>query len=308
MNLNHVLAFHRVAAAGGFTVAARLSGLSQPTLSAQVRTLERTMGTQLFKRAGRGIRLTPAGEALYSETARLNSAIDAVADHLARDRSASRGSLRVSADSAVHVIPVLAELKRRVKGLAFSLRIDNSHNVIAQVLNEEADVGVMARPVSDARLFAAKIREDRLVLLMSTGDPWARRSRAAIADLAGRDLVVRERGSITREVAEARIKSARIKTGQIFDVATREAVREAVAAEFGIGVVFASEVGNDSRLRAIPITDQDVSVSEYAICRAERRRLGMVARFLDTALRLAATRGWLADSSWTAAVAREHKG
>ena len=64
MNLNHVLAFHRVAAAGGFTVAARLSGLSQPTLSAQVRSLERTMGTQLFKRAGRGIRLTPAGEAL----------------------------------------------------------------------------------------------------------------------------------------------------------------------------------------------------------------------------------------------------
>ena len=149
MNLNHVLAFHKVAAAGGFTVAARLSGVSQPTLSAQVRALERTMGTPLFERSGRRVRLTPAGESLFSATARLNEAMETVADVVTRDRTAVRGGLRISADSAIHVIPVLADLKRRVRGLAFSLRIDNSSNVIAQVLNEEADVGVMARQVSD---------------------------------------------------------------------------------------------------------------------------------------------------------------
>ncbi len=294
MNLNHVLAFHKVAAAGGFTVAARLSGVSQPTLSAQVRALERTMGTPLFERSGRRVRLTPAGESLFSATARLNEAMETVADVVTRDRTAVRGGLRISADSAIHVIPVLADLKRRVGGLAFSLRIDNSTNVIAQVLNEEADVGVMARQVSDPRLFAVKIREDKLMLLVSAADPWARRSRVSVADLAGRDLVVRERGSITREVFEARIKSARIKTGQIFDVATREAVQEAVAAGFGIGIVFTSEAGKDTRLKTIAIADQDVTVAEYAICRSERRRLGLVARFIETAHRLATARGWLA--------------
>ncbi len=111
------------------------------------------------------------------------------------------------------------------------------------------------------------------MLLVSAADPWARRSRVSVADLAGRDLVVRERGSITREVFEARIKGARIKTGQIFDVATREAVQEAVAAGFGIGIVFTSEAGKDTRLKTIPIADQDVTVAEYAICRSERRRL-----------------------------------
>jgi aminoethylphosphonate catabolism LysR family transcriptional regulator len=294
VNLNHVLAFHKVAAAGGFTVAARLSGVSQPTLSAQVRALERTMGTPLFERSGRRVRLTPAGESLFSATARLNEAMETVADVVTRDRTAVRGGLRISADSAIHVIPVLADLKRRVRGLAFSLRIDNSTNVIAQVLNEEADVGVMARQVSDPRLFAVKIREDRLMLLVSAADPWARRPRVSVSDLAGRDLVVRERGSITREVIEARIKSARIKTGQIFDVATREAVQEAVAAGFGIGIVFTSEAGKDSRLKTIAIADQDVAVAEYAICRSERRQLGLVARFIETAHRLATARGWLA--------------
>ncbi|HVY42764.1 MAG TPA: LysR substrate-binding domain-containing protein [Hyphomicrobiaceae bacterium] len=299
MNLNHVLAFHRVAAAGGFTVAARLSGVSQPTLSSQVRALERTMGTALFERAGRGVRLTPAGETLYGATARLSEAMDAVADIVIRERPSGRGGLRISADSAIHVLPVLAELKRRVEGLAFSLRIDNSSNVIAQVLKDEVDLGVMARPVTDTRLFSIKIREDRLVLLVGANDAWARRTRASIADLAGRDLVVREKGSITREVAEARIRAARIKTGQVFDVATREAVREAVAAGFGVGVIFASEAGNDARLKAVPIADQEVAVAEYAICRAERHRLGLVARFIETAHRLAMARGWLADSGWT---------
>jgi LysR family transcriptional regulator, low CO2-responsive transcriptional regulator len=305
VNLNHVLAFHKVAAAGGFTVAARLSGVSQPTLSAQVRALERTMGTPLFERSGRRVWLTPAGESLFSATARLNEAMETVADVVTRDRTAVRGGLRISADSAIHVIPVLADLKRRVRGLAFSLRIDNSSNVIAQVLNEEADVGVMARQVSDPRLFAVKIREDKLMLLVSAADPWARRSRVSVADLAGRDLVVRERGSITREVFEARIKGARIKTGQIFDVATREAVQEAVAAGFGIGIVFTSEAGKDTRLKTIAIADQDVTVAEYAICRSERRRLGLVARFIETAHRLATARGWLADTGRPAIAIKE---
>lgn len=146
------------------------------------------------------------------------------------------------------------------------------------------------------------------MLLVSVADAWARRTRISIADLAGRDLVVRERGSITREVAEARIKSARIKTGQVFDVATREAVQEAVAAEFGVGIVFASEAGNDARLKAISIADHDVTVAEYVVCRAERRRLGLVARFLETAHRLATARGWLADAARPSAAPKEQKG
>ena len=47
MNLTHVLAFHRVATAGGFTAAARMAGVSQPTLSAQVRALEVASGLAL---------------------------------------------------------------------------------------------------------------------------------------------------------------------------------------------------------------------------------------------------------------------
>jgi DNA-binding transcriptional LysR family regulator len=294
MNLTHVLAFHRVAAAGSYTLAARLGGISQPTLSSQVRALERSAGAALFERSGRGVRLTATGERLYAATAKLAGAMDEVRRTLALGPTPARGRLRISADSAVHVLPVLAELKKSVATLHFSLRIDNSAEVIAQVLAEEADVGIMARPTADLRLHTIKIREDRLVLLVSAKDKLARRKQVRFTALAGRDLVVRERGSITREVAEARLASEGVAMGQVFDVATREAVGEAVAAGFGVGVIFASEVGRDPRLKAVAIVGADVSVAEFAICRAERRGLGFVGKFLDTARQLALSNGWLA--------------
>jgi len=293
MNLTHILAFHQVATAGSFTLAARMSGVSQPTLSAQVRQLEAAIGAALFERPGRRIRLTTLGETLLTATQRLAEAIGDVERVVASPRAGTRGFLRVSADSALHVIPVLADLKRQSKSFAFSLHIDNSAVVKARVLNGEADVGVMAQPTDDPRLFSTKIRRDRLALLVSLDHPWARRKSVRLTDLAGRDLVVRERGSITRGVIEASLASARIAPGQVFDVATREAVREAVAAGFGAGVVFASEAGDDRRIVKLELAGADLAVAEYAICLTDRRRLGLVARFLDTANRLAVEHRWI---------------
>lgn len=297
MNLTHVLAFHRVASAGGFTRAARISGLSQPTLSAQVRALERTAGLALIERNGRRFALTPDGQRLLTATNRLAEAIEEVEAALGAPRERLRGLLRVSADSAVHVIPVLAELKRRADGFGFTLRIDNSSEVIAHVLEGEADVGVAARAVEDARLHQVEIRTDRLVLQVARAHPWAGKTGGVrLAELAGRELVMRERGSITRALIERRLAEAGIAPGQVFEVETREVVTEAVAAGFGAGIVFASEAGSDPRLAVLPLRGADLAVSEYAICRSDRRRIAHVARFLQTARRLAVANRWLGEA------------
>lgn len=293
MNVTHLLAFHKVASAGSFTMAARTSGVSQPTLSSHIRSLEQVTGAALFERTGRRVRLTQLGEQLLAETARLDADLANIERLVAGARSGQRGKLRVAADSAVHVLPVLAELKRSLAAFSFSIRIDNSERVLEQVLADEADVAVMARATADHRLHRIKLRQDRLVLLVAAGDPLARRRRVPLAALEGRDLVVRERGSITREVTEKQLEAASIRTGQVFDVATREAVRETVAAGFGVGVIFQSEASADPRLRTIALSGADVSVAEYAVCRVDRRSVGLVGRFLDTARRLAVERGWI---------------
>ena len=100
-----------------------------------------------------------------------------------------------------------------------------------------------------------RLRTDRLVLFAPAGHALAKRGRAPLAALADQELVLRERGSITREVLEQAMAAADIRPRSIVDVQTREGVREAVAAGFGIGAVFASELGEDRRFRRIAVSD-----------------------------------------------------
>jgi LysR family transcriptional regulator, low CO2-responsive transcriptional regulator len=290
MNLTQIRAFHVVASAGSFSLAARTEGLSQPTLSAQVKALEATYGVGLFNRRGRGVQMTPAGQSLFAITTRLFAAGEEAHALLAGSRDLTRGHLRVSADSAYHVIPILAELKKRHKGLTFTLKIDNSAEVLDHLIGHTADVAVMAKVTSDPRIHSMKLREDRLILFVPRKHPFATRRRMRLSDLAGRDIVVRERGSITREVFEAGLAAAGIVPGSLIEVQTREAVRETVGAGFGIGVVFDSEFGADPRFHPITVADGDLNVGEYVACLEDRRRLALVRAFLDVARQIASQR------------------
>ncbi|MEZ5926441.1 MAG: LysR substrate-binding domain-containing protein [Hyphomicrobiaceae bacterium] len=297
MNLTHVLAFHRVATAGSFVAAARFAGVSQPTLSTQVRQLEQTTGLELFARSGRQIRLTSDGERLLMATRQLVHCIGEVEQVLTANAGQTRGVLKVAADSALHVIPVLAEMKRTHAGLRFSLAIANSSVVLKTVENGSADVGVSARRPESACLQALKLREDRLVLLVPKGDRWASRKQINLAELAGRDLVSREQGSMTREVLEAQLRELHVSPAQVLDVETREGVMEAVAAAFGVGVVFQSEAGNDPRLIRLSIRGADLAVAEYVVTRRDRPSSVLITRFLETAQLVALRRRWIGTAA-----------
>jgi DNA-binding transcriptional LysR family regulator len=242
-------AFHAVAEAQSFTGAAKTRHVSQPTLSAQVRGLEDAYGVRLFDRAGRQVKLTP---------------------------------LRIAADSATHVMPALARMRERYPGLTFSLTIGNSSEVVDQIMDFAADVAITARANSDPRIHSIRLRSDDLVAFISDQHELAKHDHMPIEAFAGQDIVLRERGSITREVFESRLSLAGIKPANLLEVQSREAVREAVAFGFGIGVVFATEFKPEAGLKRIIITGADFDVGEYIVCRAERQRLPLVRSFFET--------------------------
>src|SRR5262249_56782781 len=94
---------------------------------------------------------------------------------------------------------------------------------------------VMARLTWDPRLHTIQFRRDRLILFVPRAHAWAKRKRIRLADLQDQELVLRERGSITREVFEETLAAAEVKPGAIIDIQSREGVREAAAAGFGSG-------------------------------------------------------------------------
>ncbi|HMO28354.1 LysR substrate-binding domain-containing protein [Enterovirga sp.] len=280
VDLSGLRAFHAVALAESFTRAARARGVSQPTLSAQVRTLEEAHGIRLFDRVGRTVRLTALGQSLFVITTRLMAAEDEAADFLAGTKALTRGHLRIAADSARHVMGVLARFRASHPGLTFALTMGNSTGVLDQVAAYEADIAVTAKQTSDPRLHSLRLRTDRLVAFARADHPLARRRTIPIEAMAGQDLVLRERGSVTREIFETRLAEAGVRAGSLLEVQSREAVQEAVAAGLGLGIVFGSEFQSGETLRRIAVTGADLSVAEYAVCLEERRRIPLVRAFL----------------------------
>jgi LysR family transcriptional regulator, low CO2-responsive transcriptional regulator len=276
-----LLAFHSVAVATSFTLAARLRNVSQPTLSAQVRALEESYGVRLFDRVGRTVKMTPLGQSLYVITSRLFAAQDEAEALLAGTRMLTRGHLRIAADSASHVMAALSRMRERYPNLTFSLAIGNSSEVLQHLSSYEADVAITARNTSDPRVYTSLLRRDRLVAFAAAGHALAERETIPIEALAGQDIVLRERGSITREVFETRLLEANVRPGNLFEVQTREAVREAVSSGLGIGVTFDSEFRPDERVKRIQITGIDLMVAEYAACLDERRRIPLIRSFLE---------------------------
>jgi LysR family transcriptional regulator, low CO2-responsive transcriptional regulator len=287
MTPSQLRAFHLVAESGSFSAAARAAGLSQPNLSGQVTALEKAYGIRLFDRRGRSVVPTETGRQLQGITSRLFAVRDEAQALLEGEQTLMRGHLRIAADSAHHVVPIMAALKQRTGALTFALSIDNSAIVLERLLRHEADVAVMAKSVSDPRLQAIRLRADHLVLFVPARHPLAKRRSAPLAALDDQELVLRERGSITREVLEQAMAAVDIRPRSIVDVQTREGVREAVAAGFGIGAIFASELGEDRRFRPVAVSDADLAVAEYAVCLQERRRTALVRAFMDEAARMA---------------------
>jgi aminoethylphosphonate catabolism LysR family transcriptional regulator len=284
VSINHaqLRAFHAVADAGGFTRAAALLHVSQPTLSAQVGALEAAYGVRLFERRGRKVIPTELGRALLDLTRRLFALEGEAEALLAATRGLKSGHLRVGADAPYHVIAALAAFGRRYPGVRLSLATGNSDMLLHDLLEHRIDVAVIANVPGDPRLDARPLRHDRLVAFVDRQHDWARRRRpVALAELTGRRLVLREPGSTTRRLFEAAMARAGLAVGEVLEIGSREAVREAVAAGLGIGIVAETELGDDRRLVRLALAGGQLDSVEYLVCLAASRELRLVRAFLE---------------------------
>jgi len=285
MNHAQLRAFHAVASEGSFTRAAAKLHVTQPTLSGQVGALEASYGVTLLDRRARRVQPTELGLGLLEITRRLFS-LEAEADQmLAAAKGLRRGHLRIGADAPIHVIPALAAFARRYPGIRLSVSTGNSEKLLGDLLEHRADVAILAARPAGPRFHATPFREDRLIAFVDRRHEWEGRARIRLEDLAGRRLVLREVGSSTRRLIETALAQHRIQPGDVLELGSREAVREAVAAGLGIGIVAESEFGEDPRVVPLPIAGGELSTTEYIACLADRRDLRLVQAFLEIAER-----------------------
>jgi aminoethylphosphonate catabolism LysR family transcriptional regulator len=281
INPTQLRAFHAVASEGSFTRAAKVLNVTQPTLSAQVKGLEERYGVRLFDRRGRGVALSGLGEDLLAVTRRLKAVEEEAEQILAAARELRTGTLRVGADAPYSIVPSLGAFSRRHPGIRLQLSIGNSNKVLSDLLEHRCDVALLADVAYDPRLYATPILEDRLLAFVARSHPWAARGSVALSELVGERIVLREPGSSTRRLFETALGRRGIALREVMEIGSREAVREAVAAGLGVGIVAATELGHDDRIAPVEIGDARLDTVEYLVCLEERRNLRIVRAFFD---------------------------
>jgi len=281
MNFAQLRAFHAIAECGSVTRAAERLGVSQPAVTVQLKALEDAHGVELFHRVNRRLVLSDLGRELLEIARRSFAAIDEAQTLLAESGGLDRGTLTVGADGPYHVIAHLAAFRERFPKIAVTLLIGNSDDMLESLLAFRTDVAVLARHVDDSRLTFRHVARHRLVVFVPRDHPWGRRRALKLADLDGVDMILREEGSTTRRVFEAALAERGIEPRVVMEIESREAVREAVAAGLGIGVVNEAEFGHDARLVALPLRDGAITTDEYVACRADRSERRLVRAFLD---------------------------
>lgn len=277
MNYKRLKAFHAVASQGSYTKAAQAVNISQPTLSDHIHALETEYGVKLFRPKGRGVELTALGARLLEATQR-HAALEQEMDHILRQAGAlTTGRLVVGAPAPHNILPLLGAFSREYPGIDVSLTLGNDRQLRRDLVEGRIDVAVQAEDSLQDKDHAVLLRRSVHRAVVPVGDVWARRHSVNLSELCERRLILRESGSSTRAAFDQALRAAGLTLDDFMEIGSREAVREAVAAGFGVGIIADTELGHDDRLHALVIRNATLAVSEYLVCKNEARRDRVIA-------------------------------
>jgi DNA-binding transcriptional LysR family regulator len=275
-----------VAAEGNVTRAARRLSTSQPAISKQLSELEQTLGTALFHRLPRGVRLTEAGNVLLRHAERIFAAESAAEVELAELSGLTRGRLSVGASTTIgsYLIPhVFSAFHREHPDVKLELEIANTTVIQAMVLDDRFDLGLTEGSVAREQLVAEVIHYDEMVAIAAKGHPLLEKRAVRARDLAAYPLISRERGSGTREVIEAALAERGVELAPAMALGSTEAIKSVVASGAGIAIVSRLAVEQEltlGRLQLIDVADLTVERALHMVRLGGKRESAAVEAFI----------------------------
>ena len=227
------------------TQAARELHVSQPTVSAQLRQLAELVGEPLFEPLGRGVRLTPVGEALRDTVGEISDCWQRFEGRLGDLRGLLRGRLRIAAvTTAEYFVPdLLGPFSASHPGVEIDLAVENRDRVIERLHRQADDLAVMMLPPDELPLHSLPFLDNPLVVIAPRDHPLAQAGAPVpLARLAAERWLLREPGSGTRLVAEKHFATHGVAPRVAMSLGSNEALKHAVGAGLGLAVVSALAV------------------------------------------------------------------
>jgi DNA-binding transcriptional LysR family regulator len=244
ITLTQIRAFLAVRSTGSVRAAAGQLLVSQPSVSAAVGSLARELGTALFERHGRGVRLTEAGEAFAPYAAQVLGLLEQgkhAAEEAAHPESSKIRLVAVNTAGEYLVPPIIRAYRQLHPGISILLEVGNRATVIERLESRRADLGIAGRPPG-RRLVGYPFLGNELLVV----------GREVPADLAATPWLLREDGSGTRLATERLLgdlglSSAEAGSPELLTLGSNGAIKQGLAVGLGIALISRFAVARELR-------------------------------------------------------------
>jgi len=268
-----------VARLGSIRKAADRLNVASSAINRQLLNLEKTLGTQLFERLPRGVRLTSAGEMLIKHVRNTLREFSAVRSDIDDLRGLRKGNITIVAVEgiAAEFLPrILSEFHNRYPGINFTVNVMNGEQLISTLGSNEADIGFMFNPPPSGSMSWGTSVKLKIGAVMKPNHPLAGRKSIMLSDCQPYPVILPDLTFPNRNWLDVAIS----RSGENFHAVVYSnsfLIMRALAKE-GMGIAFQTTVGieNDLRVRGlvhVPLKDQVIMPSVLVALLRARHKL-----------------------------------
>ena len=272
---------------GSVSQAADALFVTQPTLTARLKGLERELEAVLFIRSGRGMRLSEAGRAYLPYAERTLDAARAGRRLLAELARGESGHLALGAAPAVgtYVLPrILTQFRRTHPKVALAVRTGHSEEVLELVLREQVEIG-LGRALRHPDVEAIPLYEDELVLVVDPTHRFAQAGAVGTEEISEVQLILFDRTSSYHRLTNEFFRGAGAVPRAVMELDNIDAAKKMVEQGLGVALLPHTAVAGEleaGALRAVRLSDAPALRREIVIFR--RRDAGAASGALEAFL------------------------
>lgn len=202
--------FITVAKVKNFTRAADILNITQPAISQHIKALEEYYNVKLLYKKSRQMELTEEGELLFKHALELDRLSKMIKSELQNKSSViKRYNVGATLTIGGYVLPkIIGKYRAIYENIDIILYVDNTETIIKKLYSGDINLGVIEGPFDKTKVNYIKFKDDELVLAVAPSHPFANKESVTIEEVLDEKLILREKGSGTRQVFEDYLSKA----------------------------------------------------------------------------------------------------
>lgn len=286
INLEYYKIFYHVVKTGSFTGAADILCITQPAVSQAVKLMEQELGSRLFLRTGKGVKLTPEGAMLYGYVEKGYEAILSGENQLAKIMEYESGEIRIGASDMTlkyYLLPYLEKFHEEYPKIKVTVTNAPTPETIRYLNEEKIDFGIVSEPFDNKyNIKASKVKTIEDIFVAGRKFSHLARRTIGLKDLEQMPIICLEGNTSTRKYMDDFLAENQVVLKPEFELATSDMIVQFALRNLGVGCVvseFAKDWIDEGRLSVLKFNCK-IPKRNFCIITSEKNAVSAAARKL----------------------------